>query len=325
MKVLLIGGAGYIGAHVTRAMLDAGHQADVYDNFSSGLPENIFPESKVFKADILDYKALVAAMKEGYDAVVHLAALKAVGESMVQPEKYAVNNISGSVNILNAMTESRVNNIIFSSSAAVFGEPQYLPIDEKHPQHPENFYGFTKLEIERLLGWYDRLRGLRAGVLRYFNACGYDAAGRIGGLEKQPANLLPVMMEAALDLRGPLEIFGDDYDTRDGTCIRDYIHVSDLARAHVLALQYINTKNESITLNLGSETGISVKEMYEAACRIVGKTIPMRMSDRRPGDPAVLIAGNRYAAQELNWHPEQSDIDTLIKTTYEAYLKHKKS
>ena len=212
--------------------------------------------------------------------------------------------------------------MVFSSSAAIFGEPQYLPIDEKHPKNPENFYGFTKLDIEHYLEWYDKLRNLKYVALRYFNAAGYDPDGEIFGLEQNPANLLPVVMETACGMRKEMSIFGNDYDTRDGTCIRDYVHVSDLADAHVKALEYISDKNESLTVNLGSETGISVTEMIETARRITGKEIPAKYVGRRLGDPACLYATSAYAREKLGWIPKYSDIDTLISSTWQAYQKN---
>ena len=239
MKILVIGGAGYIGSHVVREFLDNGYSVTVYDNLSSGSRENLFDDSPFVEGDILDYPFLLSAMKQGFGCVVHLAAFKAAGESMALPEKYSTNNITGTINILNAMCESGINKMVFSSSAAVYGEPQYLPIDEKHPVEPLNYYGFTKLEIERLLKWYDQLKGIKYAALRYFNATGYDIDGRIKGLEKNPANLLPVIMEVASGIREILEIYGDDYKTEDGTGIRDYIHVSDLAVAHVGSYEYI--------------------------------------------------------------------------------------
>jgi len=184
MKILIIGGAGYIGSHVARELLDRGHRVTVFDNFSSGLKENIFPEEEVIPGDILDYPALEKAMAGSFDALVHLAAFKAAGESMLKPEKYSVNNIAGTINILNAACAAGIRRLVFSSSAATYGEPRYLPIDEDHPTEPENYYGFTKLEIERFLAWYDKLKGLRFAALRYFNAAGYDVAGRIKGLER---------------------------------------------------------------------------------------------------------------------------------------------
>jgi UDP-glucose 4-epimerase len=318
MNMLVIGGAGYIGSHVVRELLDRGHKVTVFDNFSSGLRENLFPEATFIHGDILRYEQLAAAMK-GMDWAVYLAAFKAVGESMLKPEKYSVNNIIGTVNLLNAACETGLKYIIFSSSAAVYGEPAYLPIDEKHPTNPENYYGFTKLEIEKFLSWYDRLKGIRFASLRYFNAAGYDLKGRIKGLEQNPANLIPVIMETACGMREELQIFGGDYDTPDGTCIRDYIHVSDLAAAHVLALDYIAKNGKSVTVNLGSETGSSVTEVLETARRVTGKPIPSRVTGRRPGDPARLTASAALARELLGWKAEHSSLETLIKTSWEVY------
>jgi UDP-glucose 4-epimerase len=320
MNVLVIGGAGYIGSHVTGELLDRGHRCTVFDNLSSGLRENLFPGAGFIHGDIHDYPGLARAMREGgFDALIHLAASKAAGESMLRPEKYARNNIGGTINVLNAAAETGVANIVFSSSAAVYGEPAYLPIDEAHPANPENFYGFTKLEIERLLGWYEKLRGIRYAALRYFNAAGYDPRGRIKGLEQNPANLLPVIMEAACGMRPELHIFGNDYDTPDGTCIRDYIHVSDLASAHAAALDYIGANGKSLVVNLGSETGSSVTEVLETARRVTGKPIPAKVVARRPGDPARLTASAALAREILDWKARYSDMETLLTTSWEAY------
>jgi len=330
MNTLIIGGAGYIGSHVTREFLDRGHKVTVFDDLSSGLRENLFPEAAFVLGNILDYPALLAvcqgrttaALKpEPFDAVVHLAAFKAVGESMQKPEKYSLNNISGTISILNAMAEAGIKNIIFSSSAAVFGQPQYLPIDEKHPLNPESYYGFTKLEIERFMGWYDRLKSIRFASLRYFNAAGYDVKGRIAGLEQNPANLIPVIMEVAVGIRRELSIFGNDYETRDGTCIRDYIHVNDLAAAHSAALDYISKNDKSLTVNLGSETGTTVMEILEAARRISGRPIPSSVTGRRSGDTAVLTASSKLARELLGWKADRSGIDTIIQSTWEVYKK----
>jgi len=322
MNVLIIGGAGYIGSHVTREFLDKNCNCVVYDNLSSGLRENLFTEAKFVHGDINDYQALLAAMKsEKFDALIHLAASKAVGESMLKPEKYSHNNIAGTLNILNAACEAGIKNIVFSSSAAIYGEPQYLPIDEKHPTNPENYYGFTKLEIERFLTWYDKLKNIRYANLRYFNAAGYDVKGRIKGLEQNPANLLPVVMETACGMRKEMQVFGNDYDTPDGTCIRDYIHVSDLATGHFTALEYIIKNNKSITVNLGSEKGFSVNEIIETARKITGKPIPAKITDRRPGDPAKLTASASLAKELFGWQARYSDIETLIKTSWSAYSK----
>jgi UDP-glucose 4-epimerase len=324
MKTLVIGGAGYIGSHVVREFLDQGHELTVFDNLSSGLRENLFPEAKFIHGTFLDYPALVSACKTAsFDAAIHLAAAKAAGESMIAPEKYSLNNISGAINILNALSETGIKYLVFSSSAAVFGEPQYLPIDEKHPTDPKNYYGFTKLEIERIMHWYDKLKGLRFASLRYFNAAGYDVKGRVSGLEQNPMNLIPIVMEAAIGMRKEMEIFGDDYDTPDGTCIRDYIHVNDLASAHGMALDYISKHDKSLIINLGTGTGTSVKEIIDSARRITGKPIPVRVAARRPGgaDPARLTASSKLAEELLGWKAQYSDVDTLIKTSWDAYKK----
>jgi len=320
MNILVIGGAGYIGSHVTKQFLDLGNNCTVFDNLSSGLRENLFSEAVFKHGDIHDYPVLLDVMKKGsFDALIHLAASKAAGESMLNPEKYSRNNICGTINIINAASEAGIKNIIFSSSAAVYGCPQYLPIDEKHPVNPENYYGFTKLEIERILFWHDKLKNIRYASLRYFNAAGYDIKGRIKGLEQNPANLIPVIMETACGIRDQLMIFGNDYDTPDGTCIRDYIHVSDLAAAHTMALDYIIKENKSLVVNLGSETGASVKEVLETARKITGKPIPAKITDRRPGDPAKLTSSAGFARETLGWQAKHSDMETLISTSWEVY------
>jgi UDP-glucose 4-epimerase len=325
VNVLVIGGAGYIGSHVAQACLDHGHAVTVFDNLSSGLRDNIGIESGFIEADILDVDALNRAVRgdggtgEPFDAVIHLAAFKAAGESMTLPEKYAENNICGTIQILNAMARAGVRSFVFSSSAAVYGEPEYLPVDEEHPCTPTNFYGFSKLEIERLLSWYERIRSIRHASLRYFNAAGYDVAGRIHGLERNPANLIPVVMETAVGMREEVLVFGDDYSTDDGTGVRDYIHVTDLAEAHVRALEYIARTDQSLTVNLGSERGLSVNEILAAARRITGTPIPSRVVDRRPGDPARLVASATRAREILGWNARYSDLDTLVSTSWAAY------
>ena len=322
MKVLVIGGAGYIGSHVVKELMAKGHQVTVFDNLSSGLVQNLFPGNEFLAGNILYPEDLDEAFSLGFDAFIHLAAFKAAGESMVKPEKYSTNNINGTLNILNSAVAHGCLNMVFSSSAAVFGEPQYLPLDEKHPKNPENYYGFTKLKIEEFMGWYEKLKGLHFAALRYFNAAGYDPEGILYGLERNPANLLPVMMEAAVGKRAKVDIFGNDYKTRDGTCIRDYIHVSDLATAHVLALEYIAEKKKSLTLNLGTGNGITVTEMLEATRRITGKEIKAEYVGRRAGDPAQLTASSELARKTLGWEPRFSDVDTLIGSTWNAYKKY---
>jgi len=322
MKILVIGGAGYIGSHVVREFLDQGHTVTVFDNLSNGLRENLFADANFVYGDIMDSMALTRTAAEGFDALVHLAAFKAAGESMIKPEKYSLNNISGTINILNAASEHGIKNIVFSSSAAVYGEPQYLPIDENHPKAPANYYGFTKLEIERLLEWYEKLRGIRFASLRYFNAAGYDVKGRVTGKELNPANLTPIVMEAASGIRAEVQVFGNDYDTPDGTCIRDYIHVNDLATAHAKALDYISKEGRSLTVNLGTGSGTTVLEVIEAARRITGQPIPVTITGRRAGDPARLTASADLALEILGWKARYSDMETIIRTSWEIYKVH---
>ncbi len=319
MKVCVIGGAGYIGSHVVKDLLKAGHEVTVFDNLSSGLRENLFSDAQFVHGDILYYPTLVKLLQSGFDAVFHFAAFKAAGESMTVPEKYSNNNITGTLNVLNAMSETGASNIIFSSSAAVYGSPEYLPIDEEHPKNPINYYGFTKLEIERFMAWYDQLKGIKYAALRYFNAAGYDVEGVVKGLEQNPGNLLPVTMEAACGKRPKLTIFGTDYDTADGTCIRDYIHVNDLATGHLLALDYLAQHRTSLTVNLATGKGNSVMEVYQRAKEITGIDIPMEFGPRRPGDPAGLYASGTYAKELLGFEARHSDLDTLISSTWNVY------
>lgn len=315
-KILVAGGAGYIGSHVVKAILKAGHQAVVYDDLSSGQKINLFPQAEFIQGDILDYAALKEAMSRNIDAVVHLAGKKAVGESMLVPEKYAVNNITGALNIINAMAECGVKHIVFSSSAAVYGMPEYLPVDEKHPLNPINYYGFTKLEFERNLEWYSRLKDFSYMALRYFNAVGYDAEGDIRGKELNPQNLLPIIIEAATGKRECLNVFGNDYETRDGTCVRDYVHVTDLAKAHVMALEKLMDGAKSEVINLGTNTGTTVKEVIQAAEKVIGKKLNVKYVERRPGDPAELVASYDKAKKVLGWEPDYKNIEDIVRTTW---------
>lgn len=319
MHVLVIGGAGYIGSHVVKALLDANLEVTVYDNLSTGLKINFFDKARYLVGDILDVSALNEAMSKNVDAVIHLAAKKAVGESMTNPEKYALNNIAGAINVLNAMSQNNVRMLVFSSSAAVYGEPQYLPVDEEHPLNPVSFYGFTKYDMERYFQWYDRLKGLKFVSLRYFNAVGYDETGAVRGLEQNSQNLLPIVMETLTGKRDKLKVFGNDYDTRDGTCIRDYIHVTDLGAAHVAALRYLQQGGESRALNLGTETGISVLEMIKKTEELTGRKVNYEFAPRRPGDPAVITASARKARETLGWEPTHSSPENIILSTWRVY------
>ncbi len=321
MRILVIGGAGYIGSHVVKSLLNAGMEVRVFDDLSTGQRINLFPNAEFIEGTILDRSVLDKAI-EGVDGVIHLAAKKAVGESMAYPELYADNNLTGAINILNAMAAQNVKYIVFSSTAAVYGMPQYAQIDENHPLNPINFYGFTKLEMEKLMGWYDRLKGIKYIALRYFNAVGYDEAGNVQGLEEKPQNLLPVIMETLVGVRPEMCVFGNDYDTKDGTCIRDYIHVSDLATAHTLALQYLARENKSHSMNLGTGKGHSVLEMIQATERVLGRKVNYKFAPRRSGDPSELMAVSNQAHTLLGWTPTHSDMDNIIESTWRIYQKH---
>lgn len=322
MKILVTGGAGYIGSHVVLDLLEADHDVIILDDLSLGVELNIHSDAQFIFGSTLDNEALKVCFRDQVDAVIHLAGFKAAGESMTDPEKYSKNNISGTINLLNAMTDHGVHTFVFSSSAAVYGYPEYLPIDEDHPTDPINYYGFTKLVIESFLEWYGKLRGLKYVSLRYFNAAGYDPKGRILGLEQNPANLLPIVMEVASGERDKMEVFGDDYDTPDGTGVRDYIHVSDLASAHVKALDYLQS-GDSIMVNLATGEGYSVLDVIEKAREITGHPIPYEITARREGDPAKLIATSESAGELLDWEPKLSDLESLLKTTWRVYSAKK--
>lgn len=320
-KVLVIGGAGYIGSHVVKALLKENFKVTVYDNLSTGQRCNLFADAKFIEGDILDEAKLNATMAEGYDAVVHLAAKKAVGESMENPELYARNNLIGSVNIFNAMLENKIKNVVFSSSSSVYGTPEYTPLDEKHRLEPLSFYGFTKLEIERLMEWYSRLKDFHYIALRYFNAVGYAADGSIKGKEKNSQNLLPIVMDVLQGKRDKLLVYGNDYGTPDGTCLRDYIHVEDLASAHVAAIKKLLEKPCSYAINLGTGKGLSVLEIISAVERVTGKKVRYEFAPRRAGDPAEVFAGNELAKKILNWQPRYTNIDEIIQTVWNMEQK----
>lgn len=323
MRVLVIGGAGYIGSHVQKQLLEEGFDVAVFDDLSTGSEINLLPQTEFIRGSILDKDALNEAMGRHIDGVVHLAAKKAVGESMLCPEIYAENNICGSLNILNAMAANGVRHIVFSSSAAVYGMPQYIPVDEKHPIRPINYYGYTKAAIEENMRWYSQLGKLNYAALRYFNAVGYAADGSIRGKEKNPQNLMPIIMEAATGKREKFSIFGNDYDTPDGTCIRDYVHVSDLAKAHTLALRKLAADDASFAVNLGTGKGTSVKEVVDAAEKVIGKKLNYDYAPRRAGDPAILTAGAGLARELLGWQPEYTDVEKIIQTVWN--LEHEQN
>ncbi len=319
--ILVTGGAGYIGSHVVKALCEAGHQVSVLDNFSLGQRENIDPRvHQVVSGDVRRSADIKQALAGDIEVVFHFAAWKAAGESMLDPAKYAENNLCGSLNLLNTMLAQKVRYLVFSSSAAVYGDPQYLPIDENHPTQPANYYGYTKLAIEQNLAWFSQLKGIRYAALRYFNATGYDISGQIKGREKNPANLSPLVMEVAAGKQTQLQVFGQDYDTPDGTCIRDYIHVNDLADAHVKAMRYIQEQDQDLTVNLGTGQGHSVLEVIAAAEKATGRPIPYQLTDRRAGDPPKLVASAGLARKLLGWQARYSDLETIFKSMVPVYL-----
>ncbi len=322
LKVAVTGGAGYIGSHVVRDLLDHGHKVVVVDDMSSGSEENIFTSEKSYdfrRGDVNTDAGLRLLFDGQPDVIFHFAALKAAGESMEVPERYAGHNIRGTLRLQEEMVRRGVSRIVFSSSAAVYGEPKYLPVDEEHPREPINYYGFTKKVIEDNLIWFSRLRHIRYAALRYFNAAGYDVEGRVRGLESGSQNLLPIVMETAVGRRKELNVYGTDYETRDGTCIRDYIHVNDLARAHTMAMDKIHAGNIDVVVNLGAEKGITVKEVIDCARRVTGKPVPTMESPRRAGDPPVLVASSRRAKDLLGWEAKHSDVETLVTSMWRIY------
>jgi len=320
MKIFVTGGAGYIGSHVVYELYDQGHEVTIYDDLSLGRKENIDKRAKFVLGSTLEKDKLNESLSsEKYDAVIHLAAWKAAGESMIEPEKYAENNIIGSMNLLNAVANANINKFVFSSTAAVYGFPNYLPIDEKHPIQPANYYGYTKIEIERNLEWFSQIRNINYAALRYFNAAGYDVKGRIRGKEKNPNNLLPIVMEVASEVRDKVQVFGNDYDTVDGTGVRDYIHVNDLASAHILALEYLENENINLMVNLSTENGYSVLEAIKEAEIITEKPIKYEIVERREGDPDKVVASYKKAKKLLNWEAKYSDLKTILSTMWEIY------
>jgi UDP-glucose 4-epimerase len=312
MKVLVTGGAGYIGSHMLKALSARGAEVVVFDNLSSGRREAVGSRELVI-GDInssADLRTLFSRFR--FDAVMHFASLIQVGESMQRPDLYYRTNITGSLNLLDAMHAAGVKRFIFSSSAAVFGEPRYTPIDEAHPKDPLNPYGFSKLAVERALGDYSSAYGLQSVSLRYFNAAGADPDGELGECHDPETHLIPLILQAASGRRPAITIFGTDYPTPDGTCIRDYIHVTDLCQAHLLALEFLANNARSAAYNLGNNQGFSVRQIIDTAERVTGKRIPVNVGGRRPGDPAVLVANSGKAVAELGWRPKYQALETII-------------
>tara|TARA_Y100000590_G_scaffold356745_1_gene411129 strand:+ start:238 stop:1212 length:975 start_codon:yes stop_codon:yes gene_type:complete len=317
MKILVTGGAGYIGSHIVLSLCDKGYEVIVLDDLSTGSQDAIDDRADFIFGSTLSKKDTNKALN-GVEAVIHLAACKAAGESMLFPSKYSQNNISGTINLIDLMIDKDIKTFIFSSTAAVYGYPEYLPVDEKHPLNPMNYYGFTKLVIEKILEWYKNLSGLKFASLRYFNAAGYDKEGRINHLEKNPQNLIPILMEVACGLRKKVDIFGNDYNTKDGTGMRDYIHVTDLAKAHIQAIDYLKD-NDSITVNLATGNSYSVLDVIEITKKITNINISYDFGDRRDGDLDQIFSSSSIASDILEWKPKYSDLETIIKDTWAIY------
>lgn len=324
MKTILVaGGAGYIGSHTVKHLLKNGYNVVVVDNLIYGHKEAILAQN-FEQVDLCDKKALDSVFKKyKIDAVMHFAAYTYVGESVSHPQKYYHNNVVNTLNLLDVMIENDVKNIVFSSTCATYGNPEYTPIDEKHIQNPINPYGKTKLMMEMIMEDYDKAYGLKYVSLRYFNAAGCDADGELGESHDPETHLIPLVLKAIKGERANITVFGTDYDTPDGTCIRDYIHVEDLADAHKLAVEKLFADNISHRINLGTGIGTSVKEIIDAAEKVTGQKVPVVYGERRQGDPAKLYAANSLSKEILGWEPKYTDIKDLIKTAW-AWEQNKK-
>lgn len=322
MRVLVTGGAGYVGSHVVRDLVAAGYEPVVLDNLTKGHAEAVPEGVPLVKVDLADENGLHEAF-EAYrpQAVLHFAGSIEVGESVRRPGAYFRNNLSNGVQLLDCMVKHGVDKIVFSSTAAVYGEPKRVPIPEEHPKNPTNPYGESKLFFEAVLARYEKAHGVRSMCLRYFNASGAHPSGEIGEDHHPETHLIPIVLQRAMGLRDQLAIFGTDYPTPDGTCVRDYVHVCDLSQAHLLALQTLADGASSDVFNLGNGQGFSVREVIQAAERVVGKAIPAAEADRRPGDPAVLVASADKARGILGWKPRYANLQEIIAS---AWLWHKK-
>lgn len=320
MRVLVTGGAGYIGSVVAEELLEDGHDVFVYDSLYKGHRASVAPEATFVQADLLDGDKLRRTFLDGQiEAVIHMAADSLVGESVTQPAKYYRNNVVAGLALLDAMREADVRRIVFSSTAAVYGETLKQPIEETAPTNPTNTYGETKLAFERALRWYENAYGLHYASLRYFNAAG--ATEHCGEAHDPETHLIPAVLQAAAGRRAQVEIYGEDYPTRDRTCVRDYIHVVDLARAHILALNILDERSAIYNLGCGGE-GYTVREVIETAREVTGRDIPVQISPRRAGDPAVLIASSARIKQELGWMPEKQDLYTIIESAWRWMQQH---
>ena len=317
MAILVCGGAGYVGSHTVAELLERNYEVIVLDNLITGYAEAVFPEAKLYVGDIKDENCTDKVFSENkISCIIDFAAYSLVGESVTDPLKYYENNICGTLHLLKAMQKHKVNNIVFSSTAATYGEPKNIPITEADETEPKNPYGETKLAVEKMFKWFDHAYGLKYVALRYFNVAGAHRSGLIGEAHNPETHLIPVVLKKALEDEPCVSIFGGDYNTPDGTCVRDYIHATDLADAHILALEMLANGGDSNIYNLGNGRGFSNKEIVEMAEKVTGKKIKIKITDRRAGDPATLIASSAKIRKELNWQPKKEDLEQIIESAW---------
>lgn len=323
MNVLVCGGAGYIGSHTVYELIEQGHSVVVADSLVKGHKAAVHKDAKLYVGDLRDSEFLDKVFGENkIDAVIDFAAFSLVGESVTNPLMYFDNNVYGTIRLLEAMNRAGVKKIVFSSTAATYGEPESVPICETDATVPTNPYGESKLTVEKILKWSDKAYGIKYVVLRYFNAAGAHISGEIGEDHSPESHLIPIILQVALGKREKIAIFGTDYNTQDGTCVRDYIHVTDLADAHIKALEKLNRDNTSDTYNLGNGTGFSVREVIEQARKVTEKTIVAEEQERRAGDPSTLIASSRKAVEQLNWKPRYNSLEKIIETAWKWHSTH---
>lgn len=324
MKVLVLGGAGYIGSHTVYALIEAGEEVVIIDNLLTGYEAAVHPKAVFYKGDIRDRAFLdrVFEKEKNIDAVIHFAASSLVGESMTDPLKYYENNLYGTMVLLGALVAHGIDKVVFSSTAATYGEPENLPILEGDRTLPTNTYGETKLSMEKMFKWVGKAHGLKYIALRYFNACGAHESGEIGEAHNPESHLIPLILQVPNGQREHISIFGDDYATKDGTCVRDYIHVTDLAQAHILAAKYLLAGNDSDVFNLGNGIGFTVKEVIETARKVTNDPIKAAIEPRRAGDPAFLIASSEKAKEILGWKPQYADLETIIASAWKWHSTH---
>lgn len=323
MTILVLGGAGYIGSHTVYALIEKGEDVVVVDNLETGHIEAVHSKARFYQGDIRNRTFVDSVLdKEKIDAVIHFAANSVVGESMTDPLKYYDNNVNGTKVLLQSMVAHGLNKIVFSSTAATYGEPERVPILETDKTEPANAYGETKLAMEKMFKWTDSAHGMKYVSLRYFNACGAHVSGEIGEAHSPETHLIPLILQVPLGQREAISIYGDDYPTFDGTCIRDYIHVTDLAQAHILAVEYLMNGNDSNIFNLGNGIGFTVKEVIDTARKVTGHPIPATITPRRAGDPAQLIASSDKAKSVLGWNPQHADLEEIISSAWKWHSTH---